>query len=258
MRGWTVLLGMTALLCSGPLYSCGAASTGGSGGGFPEIPLPASPGLPAIDARRLGDDARWSIAPTFTTYLLPGGGLSRYLDQAFGVGGELSARPGGGPGPGKSGGEEGTLRVLLDFSLFQMTPGATLDPAVSGTNAFTGSSSSGGPIPPVPGSASITGFVLRGGLARDLPWMTPAPWGLRRIIVPYLRADFGLADLAVSGVPGLSGHPAGPMADLGAGLSLRLPGSRLGVFGEVDPTVIDLSGNMMTIMPLVAGIMVRF
>jgi len=222
---------------------------------------PASPGLPPIDDSRLGSDQRWSVSPAYSFYMLPGGGLSRYFDQAFGVGGELSWRifpsvsTGDRPVPENW---KNRLRWLGDFSYLQMTPGPTLAPSISSNSSSVFSSVSPSPTPPIPGSASISGFILRTGLAWDQPELTPEKWGLRRIIVPYLRIDAGGVDLAVSNVPGMSGHPYGALLDLGAGLNLKIPEYPLGVFGEIDPTLMDIEGNIVTITPLVAGIMWRF
>jgi hypothetical protein len=56
----------------------------------------------------------------------------------------------------------------------------------------------------------------------------------------------------------MSGHPYGALLDLGAGLNLKIPEYPLGVFGEIDPTLMDIEGNIVTITPLVVGIMWRF
>jgi hypothetical protein len=225
------------------------------------FPVPISPGLPSINHRSLGTDLRWSVAPTYSFYILPGGGLSRYFDQMFGVGGELSYRlfvqetKNGRPVKKDW---RTHLRWLGDFSYVQMTPGATLAPSISSSSSSLFSPVTGSPTGPIPGSASITGFIAKTGLAWDLPEVTPEKWGLRRVLVPYLRIDVGGVDLAVSDVPEISGHPYGALLDLGAGLGLRIPDYPLGVFGEIDPTLIDIGGNIVTITPLVAGIMWRF
>lgn len=218
--------------------------------------VPSSPGLPKVKGQSGGTATqRWSISPTYSFYLLPGGGLSRYLDQGMGVGGELSYRLGALPAGGQSESLRSHFRLLGDFSYFQMTPGPNLAPPSTG--GFS-SSSSPASLPPIPGSASVTGFVLRTGVAYDLFGMVPDSLALHRILVPYVRVDVGGADFAVSNVPKISGHPYGGVVDAGAGISLSIPGYPLGVFGEVDPTLFDFSNNVMTILPLVAGIMVRF
>lgn len=225
------------------------------------VPSPTSPGLPPIDERALGTDQRWSVAPTFSYYILPGGGLSRFLDQAFGAGGEISYRlfvPG--TGQGKATGKEWRthLRWLGDFSYLQMTPGPTLAPSISSSSSSLFSSVTPSPTPPIPGSASITGFIIRTGIALDVPEVLPEKWGIRRVFAPYLRVDAGGVDFSVSNMGSLTGHPYGVLLDLGAGVSLKIPEYPWGVFGEVDPTLIDLEGNILTITPLVAGIMWRF
>ena len=188
-----------------------------------------------------------------------GGGLSKYLDQALGIGGELSWRLGNLPENEANIPWKSHLRFLGDFSYFQMTPGPTLAASLSSSGSFNlFNSSSSSPTGPLPNSASITGFILRAGVAWDIPEVTPLPWGLRRVIVPYVRLDVGGVDWAVSNIPGLSGHPYGGLLDAGAGLSLNIPGFPMGVFGEIDPTAISASGNIMTIVPIVAGITVRF
>ncbi len=220
------------------------------------MPVPSSPGLPKVTGTAGGSSTqRWSVAPTYSFYMLPGGGLSRYLDQGMGVGGELSYRLGDLPPEGHPESLLSHFRVLGDVSYFQMTPGPNLAPPSTG--GFFNSSSPTS-IPPIPGSASVTGFVLRAGIAYDIFGMIPDSLGLHRILVPYVRLDVGGADFAVSNVPKISGHPYGEVLDVGAGLSLSIPGYPLGVFGEADPTLFDFSNNVMTILPLVAGIMVRF
>ena len=222
----------------------------------PPMPLPESPGLPRIAGTHSGPATdRWCLSPTYSYYLLPGGGLSRTIDQAMGVGGELSYRLGDLPSGGTPESLSSHFRILGDFSYFQMTPGANLAPPASG-GFFSSSSPSS--VPPVPGSPSVTGFIVRAGLAYDLFGMVPDSLGIHRILVPYVRIDAGGVDWAVSNVPGISGHPYGGVVDAGAGLALSIPGYPLGVFGEADPTLFDLSNNVMTILPLVAGIMVRF
>ncbi len=228
-------------------------------GEIPPMAPPDSPGLPPVEQTHRGKKTqRWSFSPTYAYYLLPGGGLSRYLDQAFGVGGEISWRLDDLPEKGQKASWRSRLRWLGDFSYIQMTPGPTLAPSLSSSSSSFFSNVSPTPTPPIPGSASITGFILRTGLALDIPEATPARWGLQRVIVPYLRVDVGGEDWAVSNVPGLSGHPYGGLVDVGGGISLAIPGYPLGVFGEADPTLFDVGGNIMTILPLVAGITLRF
>ena len=235
-----------------------------SGVAFSETPppmaVPESPGLPPVNEINTGKKTqRWRVSATYSLYILPGGGLSRYLDQALGVGGELSWRLANLPRDGDKIPWKSHIRLLGDFSYFQMTPGPTLSPSLtssSSTNIFNPISPT--PTGSIPNSASITGFILRAGIAWDIPEITPIQWGLRRVIVPYVRVDFGGVDWAVSNVPGLSGHPFGSLLDAGAGLSLSIPGFPMGVFGEMDPTMIDASGNIMTIVPIVAGITLRF
>lgn len=242
-------VGFFLLLLLGPL--CRAWADDAS-----PMPVPASPGLQKVAGTAGGDATqRWSIAPTYSFYMLPGGGLSRFLDQGLGVGGELSYRMADLPSGQQPESLLSHVRLLGDFSYFQMTPGQNLAPPSTGN--FFGSSSSTS-IPPVPGSASVTGFVVRAGAAYDIFGMIPDSLALHRILVPYVRVDVGGADFAVSNVPKISGHPYGVVVDAGAGLSLSIPGYPLGVFGEADPTLFDFSGNLMTILPLVAGIMVRF
>ena len=225
----------------------------------PLMAVPSSPGLPPVEKTHAGKKTqKWSVSPTYSFYLLPGGGLSRYIDQAFGVGGEISRRLGDLPEKGQKATALSHLRWLGDISYFQMTPGATLAPTFSSSSSFGFSNVSPQPVPPLPNSASVTGFILRTGLAWDIPEITPERWGLRRVIVPYLRVDAGGVDWAVTNVPKISGHPYGGLLDVGAGLSLSIPGYPLGVFGEADPTAFDVGGNIMTILPLVAGISVRF
>ncbi len=251
MRGAAALVGL--LLCTLVFSSSKAVA-----GGIPLMAVPASPGLSPVEKTHAGKKTqKWSVSPTYSFYLLPGGGLSRYIDQAFGVGGEISGRLGDLPEKGQKATLRSHFRWLGDFSYFQMTPGPTLAPALS-SSSFGFSNVSPQPIPALPNSASVTGFILRTGLAYDIPEITPERWGLRRVIVPYLRVDAGGVDWAVSNVPGISGHPYGGLLDVGAGLSLSIPGYPLGVFGEADPTAFDVGGNIMTILPLVAGISVRF
>ncbi|MGC8529109.1 MAG: hypothetical protein ACP5OP_02780 [Leptospirillia bacterium] len=220
------------------------------------MPVPSSPGLPTVTGRAEGASTqRWSLAPTYSFYMLPGGGLSRYLDQGMGVGGELSYRLGDLPPAGQPESLLSHFRILGDVSYFQMTPGPNLAPPSTG-GLFNFSSPT--TIPPIPGSASVTGFILRVGVAYDIFGMIPDSLAIHRILVPYVRLDAGGADFAVSNVPKISGHPYGEVFDVGAGLSLSIPGYPLGVFGEADPTLFDFSNNVMTILPLVAGIMVRF
>ncbi len=251
MRGIGALAGLLLCLMLFPF-------SGALADGIPPMAVPASPGLPPVEKTHVGKKTqRWSVSPTYSFYLLPGGGLSRYIDQAFGVGGEVSWRLGDLPEKGQKATVLSHLRWLGDFSYFQMTPGPTLAPALSSSSTVF-SNVSPQPIPPLPNSASVTGFILRTGLAWDIPEVTPERWGLRRVLVPYLRIDAGGVDWAVSNVPGISGHPYGGLLDVGAGLSLSIPGYPFGVFGEADPTAFDVGGNIMTILPLVAGISVRF
>lgn len=250
VRRWT-MVGFVAFILFDLLLAPRSRADSGA-----MMPLPASPGLPRVAGTHSGPATdRWSLSPTYSFYLLPGGGLSRYIDQAMGVGGELSYRLGDLPSGGTPESLSSHFRVLGDFSYFQMTPGANLAPPASG-GFFSSSSPSS--IPPVPGSASVTGFIVRAGLAYDIFGMVPDSLGIHRILAPYVRIDVGGVDWAVSNIPGISGHPYGGLIDAGAGLSLSLPGYPLGVFFEADPTLFDLSNNVMTILPLVAGIMVRF
>ena len=246
-----ILSGLFLLTLLGASFpTCGWAD------GPATMAVPSSPGLPAVTGKARGTATqRWSLAPTYSFYMLPGGGLSRYLDQGMGVGGELSYRLGDLPADGQPESLRSHFRLLGDISYFQMTPGANLAPLSTGGFFSTSSPSS---IPPIPGSASVTGFALRTGVAYDIFGMIPDSLAIRRILVPYLRLDVGGADFAVSNVPKISGHPYGAMADAGAGLFLSIPGYPLGVFGEADPTLFDFSGNAMILLPLVAGIMVRF
>ena len=93
------------------------------------MPVPSSPGLPKVIGTAGGASTeRWSVAPTYSFYMLPGGGLSRYLDQGMGVGGELSYRLGDLPPEGQPESLLSHFRVLGDVSYFQMTPGPNLAP----------------------------------------------------------------------------------------------------------------------------------
>ncbi|EQD80077.1 hypothetical protein B1A_01269, partial [mine drainage metagenome] len=64
--------------------------------------------------------------------------------------------------------------------------------------------------------------------------------------------------LAASGAGGMSGHPFGVSVDGGAGVSLRVPASPMGVFIEMTPMEIFISQEALFITPLTAGITFNF
>jgi len=190
----------------------------------------------------------WTIAPFVSYYTLTGGGASRYFNSALGIGGELE-KP--------FSGSMSHWRWNVDGTYLQMTPGPTLF-VTSSQNSLFGQPSQTPILSPVPGSASITGWMLRTGLARGFPQMLPDGWLGHGVVVPYLRLDVGGVDLAASGAGALSGHPFGISVDGGVGVSLRVPASPMGVFMEITPTEIFISQETLFITPLTAGITFHF
>ena len=190
----------------------------------------------------------WTIAPFVSYYTFTGGGASRYFNSALGIGGELE-KP--------LYGSMAQWRWNVDGSYLQMTPGPTLF-VTSSQNSLFGQPSQIPVQSPVPGSASITGWILRTGLARGFPQMLPDGWLGHGVVIPYLRLDVGGVDLAASGAGALSGHPFGMSVDGGAGVSLRVPDSPMGVFVEITPTGGFISGEALLITPVTAGITFHF
>ena len=217
---------------------------------------PPSPFIPQVPMAQKGSQPTpsgfwgggWTIAPFVSYYTLTGSGPSRYFNSALGIGGELQ-KP--------LSGSMSDWRWNVDGSYLQMTPGPTLF-VTSSQNSLFGQPSQTPISSPVPGSASITGWILRTGLAREFPRMLPDGWLGHGVVAPYLRIDVGGVDLAASGAGALSGHPLGVSVDGGAGVSLRVPSSPMGVFMEITPTEIFISGEALFMTPLVAGITFHF
>ncbi|MHB8421784.1 MAG: hypothetical protein ACYC9S_03180 [Leptospirales bacterium] len=213
-------------------------------------PLPGPPLPPQTKEHPSILPDRWSIAPTVGYFIPTGTGSSSYFNSALSVGAELSYRPGITPG---------AFRWIGSFSYLQMTPGPTLAAPMSG--GFFGSSNPVTPAPsqgPLPGSASITGFIVKGGAARSFNSLLPESWTAWGTVSPYLRADIGMASFAASNAPPLSGHPDGLLLDLGGGIEWRVPGLPMGVFVEMDPSVLNMNGSFLFLTPLVSGISIWF
>jgi len=113
-------------------------------------------------------------------------------------------------------------------------------------------------IGPIPGSASVTGFILKTGMAWNLLDLIPADvtgWGA---ISPYVRMDIGMASLAATDAGNLTGHPYGLLVDGGAGIEWHVPSLSMGVFVEMDPSGLNANGSFLFLAPLVSGISLWF
>jgi hypothetical protein len=179
-----------------------------------------------------------------------GSGVADYLNAGLGVGGELSYFPGEKPGQ---------FRWIISGTYFQMTPGPTLTIPFSSSNPFAANpSTSTQQIGPIPGSASVTGFILKTGMAWNLLDLIPADvtgWGA---ISPYVRMDIGMASLAATDAGNLTGHPYGLLVDGGAGIEWHVPSLSMGVFVEMDPSGLNANGSFLFLAPLVSGISLWF
>jgi len=244
MRTWYAIV-----LCSsfffGIFWSAPKAEADPPSPFVPEAPMVKQP---PTESPSIIDGGGWTIAPFVSYYTLTGGGASRYFNSALGIGGELEK-------PLTA--SMSHWRWNVDGSYLQMTPGPTLF-VTSSQNSLFGQPTQTPILSPVPGSASITGWIVRTGLARGFPQMLPDGWLGHGVVIPYLRFDVGGIDLAASGAGGLSGHPFGVSFDGGAGVSLRVPSSPMGVFMEITPTEILISGEALFITPLTAGITFHF
>lgn len=241
-RGFTWILGTV-------LVAFVSGQTAGWGADLPPIPGPVNP--PAEKGTQKpasGSPDRWTIAPTISYYIPEGTGDAALFNDALGVGAELSYRPGKPPGP---------FRWIASFSYLQMTPGPSLVTELSSGSFFssTPTPSSTGPIP---GSASVTGFIATVGAGWDFGSLFPASltgWGT---LSPYLRGDIGMASLAASGSGPLTGHPYGMVLDVGGGMSWHVQDLPMGVFVELDPTGLVIANEVLFLTPLVSGITIWF
>ncbi len=228
---------------------CVSGPSAGWGADLPPIPGPVNP--PSENGAQKppsGSTDRWTIAPTFSYYIPVGTGDAALFNDALGVGAELSYRPGNTPGP---------FRWIASFSYLQMTPGPSLVTELSSGSFFssTPTPSSTGPIP---GSASVTGFIVTVGAGWDFSSLFPdslTGWGT---LSPYLRGDMGVASLSASGSGPLTGHPYGMVLDAGGGISWHVPGLPMGVFVELDPTGLVIANEILFLAPLVSGITIWF
>ena len=211
--------------------------------------LPGPPAPPGSDKKPSAPPERWTIAPTVGYFIPEGSGSSAYFNSALSVGAELSYRPGRVPG---------SFRWIASFSYLQMTPGPTLATSINSGNPFSFNSSNPQALGPLPGSASITGFLFKGGAAWSFGDLLPASWSAWGTLSPYFRGDIGMASLAASGAPPLNGHPYGLLLDLGGGMVWHVPGVPMGVFLEMDPTGLNMNGSFLFLTPLVSGISVWF
>ncbi len=190
----------------------------------------------------------WTIAPFVSYYTFTGAGDSRFFNNALGIGGEIEH-----PLPGK----HSVWRWDIDGSYIQMTPGPTLFATSTQSNLFA--SPSQAPLSgPLPGSASITGWMMRTGIAREFPAALPDGWLGHGVVVPYVRLDVGAVDFSASGAGALNGHPMGFSLDGGVGISLRVPSFPMGVFAEITPTFILISQEELFMTPLTTGITFHF
>jgi hypothetical protein len=216
---------------------------------LPPLPGPANP--PAekgANTNPYAESGRWTIAPTISYYIPEGAGNAALFNDALGVGAQLSYRPGTAPGP---------LRVIGSFSYLQMTPGPSLTTELSSSNFFS-STPTPSPSGPIPGSPSVTGFILTVGAAWDFGSVFPPSWTAWGTLSPYVRGDIGAASLSASGSGNLDGHPYGMVVDVGGGMSWHVPGLPMGVFIELDPTGLAISDEFLFLTPLVSGITIWF
>jgi hypothetical protein len=214
----------------------------------PENPPPTGTTGPQVASPEPPD--RWSLAPTISYFLPTGSGVSRYLNAGLGVGGELSYYPGLNPGK---------FRWIVSGTYFQMTPGPSLTIPSSSSNPFAvNPSSSTQQVGPIPGSASITGFIAKTGGAWNLLSLLPKDltgWGT---VSPYVRLDIGMASFSASNAGSLSGHPYGLLLDGGGGVEWHVPSLSMGIFVEMDPTGLNTNGSFLFLTPLVSGISLWF
>lgn len=232
------------------LFLLGDFAVGGIPGWSDELPsLPGPSAPPQGEKKHPAPHDRWTISPTVGYYIPTGVGSSSYFNSALSVGAELSYRPGETPG---------AFRWIGSFSYLQMTPGPTLAAPIG--SGFFGSTSTvtPGSQGPLPGSASITGFILKGGAAWSFSNLLPESWTAWGTVAPYLRGDIGMASLAASNAPPISGHPYALLLDLGGGIEWRVPGMPMGVFVEMDPTGLNMNGSFLFLTPLVSGISIWF
>ncbi|AFS53756.1 hypothetical protein [Leptospirillum ferriphilum] len=238
-----VFLGGSVLMC---LWTGSAWSESSLPG--PDTPPPISSASSAPALAPAPD--HWSFAPTISYFLPVGSGVADYLNAGLGVGGELSYFPGEKPGQ---------FRWIISGTYFQMTPGPTLTIPFSSSNPFAANpSTSTQQIGPIPGSASVTGFILKTGMAWNLLDLIPADvtgWGA---ISPYVRMDIGMASLAATDAGNLTGHPYGLLVDGGAGIEWHVPSLSMGVFVEMDPSGLNANGSFLFLAPLVSGISLWF
>ena len=192
----------------------------------------------------------WSFAPTVSYFLPVGTGVGDYLNAGLGLGGELSYYPGKTPG---------RFRWILSGSYFQMTPGPSLTVPFSSSNPFAANpSSSTQQIGPIPGSASVTGFIVKTGMAWSFMDLLPKDvtgWG---VVSPYVRLDVGMASLAASDAGNLTGHSLGLLLDGGGGIEWHVPSLFMGIFLEMDPSGLNANGSFLFLAPLVSGITLWF
>lgn len=221
----------------------------GRGAELSPLPGPANPPPEkGGNTNPYAESGRWTIAPTISYYIPEGAGNAALFNDALGVGAQLSYRPGTAPGP---------LRVIGSFSYLQMTPGPSLTTELSSSNFFS-STPTPSPIGPIPGSPSVTGFILTIGAAWDFGSVFPPSWTAWGTLSPYVRGDIGAASLSASGSGNLNGHPYGMVADVGGGMSWHVPGLPMGVFLELDPTGLAISDEFLFLTPLVSGITIWF
>lgn len=213
----------------------------------PDLPGPTAP--PAVDMERQPLPDQWTIAPMVGYFIPTGGGNSAYFNSALSVGAELSYRPGRHPG---------NFRWIASFSYLQMTPGPTLSSPISSGNLFSSTSGTAPAAGPIPGSASITGFLFKGGGAWSFGNILPGSWTAWGTLSPYFRGDIGMASLSASGTTGFDGHPYGLLFDMGGGMEWHVPEYPMGVFVEMDPTGLIMNGTVLFLTPLVSGISIWF
>lgn len=244
MNHWKTII--FYVVCAGCSFFISSRSEAAQPSPFiPQVPV-ANQNPPPAPAGFWGNG--WTIAPFVSYYTLSGGGASRYFNNALGVGGELEKALSG---------SMAHWSWTVDGSYLQMTPGQTLF-VTSSQNSLFGQPSQTPILSPVPGSASITGWVIRTGLTRGFPDLLPDGWQGHGVVVPYLRVDVGGVDLAASGAGSLSGHPFGLSVDGGVGVSLRVPASPMGVFLEMTPTEMFIAQEALFITSLTVGISFHF
>lgn len=243
MKTLGVLLGGSILVC---LWTVSAWSDSPLPGPITPPPVSNAPSAPILSP----PPDHWSFASTVSYFLPVGSGVADYLNAGLGVGGELSYFPGETPG---------RFRWILSGTYFQMTPGPSLTVPFSSSNPFAANpSTSTQQIGPIPGSASVTGFILKTGMAWNLLDLIPKDvtgWGT---ISPYVRLDIGMASLAASNAGNLTGHPYGLLVDGGAGIEWHVPSLSMGVFVEMDPSGLNANGSFFFLAPLVSGISLWF